>query len=148
MFLTSFFGRLMAKFAFDVRSYLEEYFESIHETLLSFLHRKLSANNLTLLLSTLSSLFRYVAPLSSQEQSTKVYCKLLLTFRRCNPEIQRAGGEVWASVIRRVKGKDRVHLLTILVDNITEGDGVFEAWSSVAAAKASVYFMYHLIANC
>jgi hypothetical protein len=127
-------GSVMTKFIFDLRTTLKPSFNRLYSALLKLTGRQISAGILTLLLDALSSLLRYILP-TTPEALEAVYSQFLGAFRKCSPEIQRAGGEVWGSALRKFKGDMRDVSVRLVVERIKEGDGDLEAWAVVSACK-------------
>lgn len=131
--LTSFFS-VMSKLIFDLRMTLEPHFDRIYSTLLDLSGKTLSAEVFTLVLEALSTLLRYIPP-TSTESLRSLYFSFLDTFRKCSYEVQRAGGEVWGTVLRRLKGSNREVGVHAILERLEEADGVLEAWAAVSACK-------------
>ena len=126
--------------------------------LLNLLPRSIPAETLTALLSTLSALFKHLLIPSinnsiqsegpAEDQGLGEDEDLLLStwvhavriLQKCNPEIQRAVGELWgASVLRRLKGDEREHAIRLLIDlKDMEGLQDVKAWIVVFACKVCI----------
>lgn len=110
-------------------------YKALLERLLDVLSRPLAAPTLTTLLATLSELFRYLLVpsiyLNLLQQTWLLFRSALLN---CNPEVQRAAAEVWASVLRRLKTSARDEAVTLMSTNMI---GVEDAcsWMLVSACK-------------
>jgi hypothetical protein len=125
----------MQKLAHDLRTTLSSVYPTILKRLLKLLPRALEPAALTILLETLSSLFRYLLVPSIQiELLTHTWSAVRSILPKCLPEIQRAVAEVWGSVLRRLKSAARDHAVTLLAEN-TEGLEDPSAWAIVFASK-------------
>lgn len=126
---------LMQKLAHDLRTTLSPVYPSILKRLLKLLPRSLEPAALTVLLETLSSLFRYLlVPSIHTELITHSWNAVRLVLPKCLPEIQRAIAEVWGSVLRRLKSASRDHAVNLLAEN-AEGLEDASAWAVVFASK-------------
>ncbi|KAF9449246.1 hypothetical protein P691DRAFT_667809, partial [Macrolepiota fuliginosa MF-IS2] len=127
---------LMQKLAHDLRTTLSPVYPSILKRLLKLLPRSLEPAALTVLLETLSSLFRYLlVPSIHTELVTHSWNAVRLTLPKCLPEIQRTVAEVWGSVLRRLKSSSRDHAVGLLAEN-AEGLEDASAWAVVFACKS------------
>jgi hypothetical protein len=124
----------MSKLIFDLRRTLEPYFGSIYAKLLELSGGSVSADILTQVLEALSSLLRYILP-TSPNLLKSTYLQFVEAFRKCNPEIQRACGEVWGSLLRKLKGQIRETGVLAILEHLGEHDGALEAWTTIAACK-------------
>ncbi|KZV87291.1 hypothetical protein EXIGLDRAFT_773803 [Exidia glandulosa HHB12029] len=85
----------------DLRSALQKHFDVLLSALLAVLPRNhVSPRALTAALAALTSMFRL---LLTADMVQGAYTALLAVLRRCNPEVQAAGAEVWAAVLRKLK---------------------------------------------
>jgi U3 small nucleolar RNA-associated protein 20 len=125
---------VITKLIFDLRRTLEPCFEVIFDKLLGLSGASLSASLLTQVLEAISSLLRYISP-TSPSLLDSLYSRFLSTFRKCKTEVQRAGGEVWGSVLRRLKGDLRGKSILLILERLEEHDGVLEAWAIISACK-------------
>ncbi len=125
---------LLSKLVFDLRAYVEPYFTKIYDTIESFSRLPLPSETFNALFSTFSNLFRH-AHTSHTALIDVVYPKFSASLRSCNSEIQRAGGEAWSAVLRRLKGLTREHAIESMIKMLPSGDGVFEAWAIVSTCK-------------
>jgi len=132
-------------------------YEELLAQLLTLLRRSIPAQALTALLATLSALFKFLLIPSVNNSDTDhnidrdEYKDLLRTTRtqvlrvlpKCNPEVQRAVGEVWGvGVLRRVKGKGRERAVGLLLgDDDGKGEQDFCAWCVVSACKVRIFYV-------
>ena len=117
----------------DLRRTLNPSYMPILELLLASLSRSRSAETLTVLLTSLSSVFKHLlAP--SPELLAETWSLIVRTLPKCNPEVQRAFAEVWAFVLRRCKGDMRETAVTLIIQDLeTIADA--SAWMFVYAFK-------------
>ena len=125
----------MQKLVHDLRKTLVNTYDTILDRLLSFLPRPLSPAALTALLTVLSSVLKY---LLEPERLTSTWDKVANTLESCKPEVQRAIGEVWATVLRRFKKEERETCVRMMLST-SEYAGMDDmiAWSFVFAIRVS-----------
>lgn len=124
---------LLQKLLHDLRGTLEPLFMRLLETLLAPLPRSQSAETLTVLLATLSSFFKELLG-SSTQRLEETWAALTSALIKCNPEVRRAVAEVWATTLRRCKGKMRDAAVAIILRDleVVQDSG---AWIFVYAFK-------------
>ncbi|KAF8641440.1 hypothetical protein AX16_009953 [Volvariella volvacea WC 439] len=127
---------LLQKLAYDLRLSLSPAYESLLSTLLALLSRPISAASLTALLSTFSSLFKYLLiPSNTTELLSKTWESIHETLPKCLPEVQRAMAEVWGANLRRLKPEMRDKAVELMVESL-EGLEDPIAWVFVHACKS------------
>ncbi|KAG8958312.1 U3 snoRNP protein [Tulasnella sp. 419] len=127
----------------DLRSTLVPQYPTLLSTTTSLFSRSLTPETLTTLLSTLSSLFRYILSSSPQLLPTSFHAiRLAMIDSRAKvgggvagEELQRMIAEVWGSVLRKVKSAHREQAIRLLADGL-EGCEEGTAWCLIYAAKA------------
>lgn len=125
----------MQKLAHDLRTTLSPVYPAILKQLLKLLPRPLDTAALTVLLETLSSLFRYLlVPSIHTELISHSWNAVRSILPKCLPEVQRAFAEVWGSVLRRLKSASRDRAVNLLAEN-AEGLEDASAWAVVFACK-------------
>ncbi|KDR69878.1 hypothetical protein GALMADRAFT_255731 [Galerina marginata CBS 339.88] len=127
---------LLQKMAHDLRTTLSPIYTPLLEILFTLLPRGISAQALTSLLETLSSIFRYLLiptiDTSLVEETWKTMCSVL---PKCLGEIQRAVAEVWGGVLRRMKSGSREKAVRLLAENAAVIEDA-SAWVVVYACKS------------
>ncbi|KZT41896.1 hypothetical protein SISSUDRAFT_176457 [Sistotremastrum suecicum HHB10207 ss-3] len=123
---------VLSKLIFDLRETLHPAHPKLLQSLLNILTPSISADTLTSLLSTLSSLFKHSFPPSQLEETWNEYRGAT---RKCNGDIQRAVAGVWGNVLRRLRGGEREKAVGLVVGSLGEDDGVLEAWIFISACK-------------
>lgn len=130
---------LLQKIAQDLRLTLLPVYPNLLDRLLQLAARSISADALTVLLSTLSALFKYLLLPSTDstllEQTWTAFRKIL---PKILPEIQRALAEVWGSVLRRLKATLRSEAVVLIAGDL-EGIDDAAAWCFVSACKVSCF---------
>ncbi|EJD50269.1 hypothetical protein AURDEDRAFT_182634 [Auricularia subglabra TFB-10046 SS5] len=121
-----------------LRTTLKPKFNELVDTLTSIIPRpQLSPRALTAVLSALASVFRLLQP--DESMLTHAHTALLNALRKCSPEVQSAGAEVWGAVLRRAKGpaRDAVVAMTLapLIDSDETTAGFVGAHAFVAACE-------------
>ena len=140
---------LVQKLVSDLQSTISPMYPAVLERLLALLPRTIPAPVLTELLSTFSTLFKYLlistsSDLNASENLNATWTALSSTLPKCNPEVQRAMAEVWGAVLRRLKGSmrtDAVNLIGGSVGSIADAT----AWVVVSACKVrgpAAYFLF------
>lgn len=116
------------------------------EALLAPLSRSQSAETLTVLLGSLSSVFKQLLG-STTLRLEKTWSALVSTLTRCNPEVRRAVAEVWASVLRWCKGETRAVVVTLILRDLeTISDS--GAWMFIYAFKVRYMYYSRLFPPC
>lgn len=100
-----------------MRDTLRPYYTLLLNALLAPLPKSPSADTLSTLLATLSSLFKNLLKTTIPDIE-ETWHLLTIAMDKCNPEIQRALAEVWALVLRRVKGDTRKQVLQIILRDL------------------------------
>ncbi|KAJ3935001.1 MAG: armadillo-type protein [Lentinula lateritia] len=127
---------LLQKIAQDLRLTLAPVYPELLERLLQLSARSISSEVLTVLLSTLSALFKYLlVPSTDSTLLEQTWSAFRATLPKCLPEIQRALAEVWGSVLRRLKVALRPKAMVLLAENL-EDIGDAAAWCLVSACKS------------
>ncbi|KAL5483039.1 UTP20_9 [Sanghuangporus weigelae] len=130
---------LLQKLVEDIRTTLYPAYESIINCLLDLLMRRRSPEVLTVLLGSLTSVFKHVMIPSVSESNTDVlsttWTYLSTTLVKCNSEVQRAVAEVWSSVLRRLRKADRQQCVGLMMSSARRLND-FVAWSFVFSAKS------------
>ncbi|KAF8514623.1 armadillo-type protein [Gautieria morchelliformis] len=131
---------LLQKLVHDLRGTLELSYMRLLETLLTPLPRSQSAETLTILLGTLSLFLKQLLG-STTQRLEETWSVLTSTLTKCNPEVRRAGAEVWATILRRCKGDMRnVAVTLILRDLEIIPDG--GAWMFIYAFKSVTHALH------
>ncbi|KAF9060675.1 armadillo-type protein [Rhodocollybia butyracea] len=127
---------LLQKIAQDLRATLAPIYPKLLDRLFQLAVRSISAEALSVLLSTLSAVFKFLLVPSTDptllEQTWIVVRKIL---PGCLPEIQRALAEVWGSVLRKLKAALRPRAVVLIVEGL-EGIDDAAAWCFVSACKS------------
>ncbi|KAK2463026.1 hypothetical protein APHAL10511_004681 [Amanita phalloides] len=122
---------LFQKLAADLRTVLLPQYQSLLCILLALLPKNISTDALTILLSTLTAFFKYILLPSLQSDSKileETWAELCTVMKRCSPDIQRAGAEVWGTVLRRLKGNEvKERAMILLVENL---EGLESSWAT------------------
>ncbi|KAK7030946.1 U3 snoRNP protein [Paramarasmius palmivorus] len=110
---------LLQKLAQDLRSTLEPVYEDILERLLRLSTRTILPEALTTLLSTLSTLFKYLLiPVAEPSLLEKTWSAVCQTIPKCLPEVQRALAEVWGNVLRKLKAALRETAVVLVATDL------------------------------
>jgi U3 small nucleolar RNA-associated protein 20 len=117
-----------------LRTTLQPQYLELLKALLSAFLRSPPAETLTSLLSTLSLFFKHLLGSTVKETLHETWDIILATIPKCNPEIQRALAEVWASALRRLKGDVRTTAVTLILQSL-EVNLDFGTWVFVYAFK-------------
>jgi U3 small nucleolar RNA-associated protein 20 len=131
---------LLQKIVHDLRMTLSPVYPDLLNHLLKLLARSISASALTVLLSTFSSLFKYLLVPSIEanllEQTWSCIHNIL---PRCAPEVQRAMAEVWALVLRRLNPTARKQAVGLVAADLT---GIEDpcAWMFIYACQVQIVF--------
>ncbi|KAJ3744880.1 armadillo-type protein [Lentinula detonsa] len=127
---------LLQKITQDLRVTLAPMYPQLLDRLLQLSARSISSEVLTILLSTLSALFKYLlVPSTDSALLEQTWPVFLLTLPKCLPEIQRALAEVWGSVLRRLKPGLRSKAMVLLAQDLKGIDDA-AAWCLVSACKS------------
>ena len=131
---------LLQKLAHDLRTTLSPVYTDLLAKLLVFLPRPIATPALTTLLATLSGLFRYLlVPSIHLNLLQQTWASFHAVLPTCNPEVQRAAAEVWASVLRRLKTSAREKAVLLMANDL-DGVETASAWMLVFACKVSTSF--------
>ncbi|KLO12558.1 hypothetical protein SCHPADRAFT_853762 [Schizopora paradoxa] len=130
---------LLQNLILDLRSTLAPSYATILKSLLRFLPRNISPDSLTPLIETLATLFKHSLPLPLEDDYSGVdltWEDLCSTIVKCKSEIQRAVGEVWPGVLRRLKKDARCRMVRKMLST-GDGDDVadFISWCLVSTCK-------------
>lgn len=133
----------MQKFVHDLRSIILPSYDDLLNQLLRFLPRPISAAALTALLATLSSLFKHLlVPATESDIVQRTWKCVCVVLPECNPEVQRAMGEVWGSLLRRLRVSRREVVVEVMAEDL---GGVEDActWAYIFACKVclAVYWL-------
>ena len=133
----------MQKFVHDLRSIILPSYDDLLNQLLRFLPRPISAAALTALLATLSSLFKHLlVPATESDIVQRTWKCVCVVLPECNPEVQRAMGEVWGSLLRRLRVSRREVVVGVMAEDL---GGVEDActWAYIFACKVclAVYWL-------
>ena len=110
---------LLQKMAQDLRTTISPVYPTLLQHLLDLLTRSVSAQTLTALVETLSSLFRYLLiPAVNPELLDETWNKLRAVLPKCLPEIQQTLAEVWAGVLRRLKAGPREKAVLLVAESV------------------------------
>ena len=116
---------------------LDYSFTRLFFNLFGLFSRTLSAQALTSLLETLSSLFKYrLIPAVNPKLLNETWNVLSSVLPTCLVELQRAVAEVWAGVLRRLKADGMECLVLLLAMTVILDDAA--AWIIVLACKVFV----------
>ncbi|KAF5389929.1 hypothetical protein D9757_003643 [Collybiopsis confluens] len=127
---------LLQKIAQDLRLTLLPVYPDLVDRLLQLAARSISTDALTVLLSTLSSLFKYLLiPSIDSTPLEQTWIAFRKTLPKCVPEIQRALAEVWGSVLRKLKTSLRPKAVVLVAANIENIDAA-AAWCFISACKS------------
>lgn len=130
-----FTSSLLQKLAHDLRTTLSPIYTPLLENLLALLPRNISAQALTCLLETFSSVFRYLLiPDIDTKLLEKTWTLICSVLPKCLAEIQRAVAEVWGGVMRRMKTGTREKAVRLLAKNAALMEDA-SAWVVVYACK-------------
>ncbi|KIJ51368.1 hypothetical protein M422DRAFT_203512 [Sphaerobolus stellatus SS14] len=131
---------LLQKLIHDLRHTLQPYYMPLLGALLAPLARSLEAETLNILLATLSQFFKHLmgSDISVLEETWQQFLAVMV---RCNPEIQRAVSEVWATVLRRTKGDNRKMAIRLILRDLDpiQDSG---AWMFVYAFKSVAHTLH------
>lgn len=105
------------------------YYDAL-ERMTKLLPRTIPADTLTILLETLSVVFKYVA--IPAEEIEKTWEQFVEVLPKCDPEVQRAVAELWGSTLRRLKVAVREKFVVTLVSTASTDVG---SWVFVSACK-------------
>jgi hypothetical protein len=119
----------------DLRKTLAPVYPDMLNRLLKLLPRQISASALTVLLATLSSLFKHLLVPDNLELT---WTQLKETLVLCIPGVQKAVAEVWGAVMRRVKADVREKCTHILAEDV-EGIDDTSVWILVFACKVRAH---------
>lgn len=133
----------MQKFVHDLRSIILPSYDDLLNRLLRFLPRPISAAALTALLATLSSLFKHLlVPATESDIVQRTWKCVCVVLPECNSEVQRAMGEVWGSLLRRLRVSRREVVVEVMAEDL---GGVEDActWAYIFACKVclTVYWL-------
>ncbi|KAG7091487.1 hypothetical protein E1B28_010518 [Marasmius oreades] len=127
---------LIQKIVQDLRSTITPAYPSILKALLRLPVRTIASDALEVLLSTLSSIFKYiVTPSTSPDIFELTWLSLRETLPKYLPEIQRTMAEVWGSVLRKVKASLREKVVLLIVEDLRDIEDA-AAWCFVSACKS------------
>ncbi|KAF5369330.1 hypothetical protein D9758_002676 [Tetrapyrgos nigripes] len=127
---------LLQKLAQDLRSTLNPVYPALLDHLLQLAPRSISAKALTALLSTLSSLFKYLLiPTADVKLLEQSWDALRRTIPKCLPEVQRMLAEVWGSVLRKLKASMREEAVLLIARDLEKIEDA-GAWCFVSACKS------------
>ncbi|KAJ4487801.1 armadillo-type protein [Lentinula aciculospora] len=127
---------LLQKIAQDLRLTLAPVYSQLLDRLLQLSVRSIPSQVLTVLLSTLSSLFKYLlVPSTDSTLLEQTWTAFRTTLPKCVPEIQRALAEVWGSVLRRLNTVFRSKVVVLLAEDL-ENIADAAAWCLVSACKS------------
>lgn len=133
---------LLQNLVLDLRSTLRPNYLTIFKKLLHFLPRNISPDSLTALVETLATVFKHLLPGSLEDGFSDIeltWDELCSTIVKCKSEIQRALGEVWAGVIRRLKKDVRCRLVRQMLSTNEQLDvSDFISWCLVFSCKVSI----------
>lgn len=133
---------LLQNLILDLRSTLSPSYATILKSLLHFFPRNISPDSLTALIETLATLFKHSLPYSSEDDFSEVdstWEELCSTVVKCKPEIQRALGEVWPGVLRRLKKDARCRMVRKMLGTSNDLDVAdFISWCLVSTCKVRV----------
>lgn len=125
----------MQKLTDDLRTTLCPSYDIIISALLRLLPRTLPPTTLTIVLATISSVFKHLLlPTLTQELLEATWAAIADVLPKCQSEIQRAVGEAWGGVVRRFKTELRPLIVSLMVDTL-EGREDAIAWVFVSACK-------------
>jgi U3 small nucleolar RNA-associated protein 20 len=133
----------MQKFVHDLRSIILPSYDDLLNRLLRFLPRPISAAALTALLATLSPLFKHLlVPDTESDIVQRTWKCVCVVLPECNSEVQRAMGEVWGSLLRRLRVSRREVVVEVMAEDL---GGVEDActWAYIFACKVclAVYWL-------
>ncbi|KAK0476052.1 armadillo-type protein [Armillaria novae-zelandiae] len=127
---------LLQKLTIDLRSTLSPVYTDILHELVALLPRSISAEALTILLSTFSLIFKHLLVSSMDlgllEQTWTAVRSIL---PKCLPEIQRAMAEVLGALLRRLGVVARGKMAALVAADVTGIDDA-AAWLFVCACKS------------
>ncbi|KAG9309435.1 hypothetical protein JVU11DRAFT_10689 [Chiua virens] len=127
---------LLQKVAHDLRTTLSPVYADLLAKLLNFLPRPIATPALTALLATLSELFKYLlVPSIHLDLLQQTWSSFHAVLPSCSSEVQRAAGEVWASVLRRLKTSAREKAVHLMANNL-DGVEIASAWMLIFACKS------------
>lgn len=130
---------MFQKLIHDLRETLQTHYTQLLEALLINLPRSPQADALTVLLSTLSLFFKHLLGSTAKETLQGSWDILRTIVPKCNPEVQRAFAEVWATVLRRCKGDTRMAAVNLILQDLATIPD-FGAWAFVHAFKVQCGF--------
>jgi U3 small nucleolar RNA-associated protein 20 len=125
----------MQKFVHDLRSIILPSYDDLLNGLLRLLPRPISAAALTMLLTTFSTLFKYLlVPATEPDILQRTWERVRIVLPECNSEVQRAMAEVWGSLLRRLRASRREVAVEIIAEDLS---GVEDAcaWIYIFACK-------------
>ena len=121
--------------AHDLRTTISPVYPALLQDLLGLLPRSISAETLTSLLETFSSLFRYLLiPTVNPELLEETWNALCSVLPKCHVEVQRATAEAWSGVIRRLRANQRDKAVLLLAKSAGEIEDA-SAWVVIYACK-------------
>lgn len=130
---------LLQKLLEDLRSTLKAEYENIVQKLFKLFARRLSPDALSILLSTLTAVFRHLlfsepsqAPEGTVIENT--WTLLCENVTKCDAETKRAAAEVWSPVLRRLKRDDQTRCVKYMLTFSARSSEIV-AWALVASAK-------------
>ncbi|PBK92675.1 hypothetical protein ARMGADRAFT_967204 [Armillaria gallica] len=127
---------LLQKLTIDLRSTLSPVYTDILHELVALLPRSISAEALTILLSTFSLIFKHLLVSSADpELLEQTWTAVRSILPKCLPEIQRAMAEVLGALLRRLKAAAREKITALVAADVTGIDDA-AAWLFVCAFKS------------
>ncbi|KAM6502751.1 Armadillo-type fold [Amanita muscaria] len=119
---------LLQKLLADLRTTLLPVYPTILSTLLSLLPKLISAEALSVLLSTLAALFKSILVPSLQDDTMlleETWTEMCSTLKKCLPEIQTAVADVLGAFLRRLKGNViKEKAMVLLAENLQDLESV------------------------
>ena len=125
---------LLEKLLHDLRSTLVPQYEQLLAVLLPLSAKSLGPEVLPVYLQTVSTLFKYLL-LPQPASLPSTWTSVQSTLRSCTPEMQRMLGEVFGTVIRKLKSEDRLQMVQLLVDEQGDLENAI-AWIFVSATQS------------
>ncbi|KAF9258369.1 hypothetical protein L218DRAFT_1080452 [Marasmius fiardii PR-910] len=127
---------LIQKMVQDLRSTTTPLYPEILKALLRLPTRTIAPDALEALLSTLSSIFKYIVTSSTSPEILELtWSSLRQTLPKCLPEIQRTIAEVWGSVLRKLKASLREKAVVLIAEDLKDIEDA-AAWCFVSACKS------------
>ncbi|KAG9319004.1 hypothetical protein JVU11DRAFT_1124 [Chiua virens] len=127
---------LLQKVTHDLHMTLLPVYADLLAKLLDFLRRPIATPALTALLATLSGLFRYLlVPSIHLDLLQQMWSSFHAILPNCSSEVRRAAGEVWASVLRRLKISARENAVILMANNLDSVE-IPSAWMLIFACKS------------